>query len=79
VVEYQVDAAEPRRAELKQAWGLLSKKMINPSEGSMVPLLLDRGSGTVRFDVKNPAINWKANYNADESKRHARFDEKLRG
>ncbi len=79
VVEYRVDGGEPKRVELKQATGLLGPKMINPSKGQSVPLLLDRKSGEVRFDEDNPAINLKASYKADQAKRDADFKKKLSG
>ncbi|WP_035844308.1 hypothetical protein [Kitasatospora azatica] len=79
VVEYRVDGGEPQRVELKQVWGLLGKKMINPPTGHDVPLLLDTTSGKVRFDVDHPAINFKAIYKADKAKRDAEFRKKLNG
>ena len=77
VVEYEGADGAPQRVELKQEWGWLSKRMINVS-GS-VPLLLDRKSGKVRFDWKNPEINWKAHLDRDEQQREAEFDKALKG
>ena len=74
VVEYSVDGGDPQRVMLKQAaswiWGM---KMINPSEGQSVPLLLNRRSGKVRFDAKNPRINREAIYKRDKATRDAAF------
>jgi hypothetical protein len=77
VVEYQDDGGEPQRVELKQEWGWLTKRMINVS-GS-VPLLLDRRSGKVRFDWKNPEINWKAHLEQSERKSESDFERALKG
>ena len=79
VVEFSLDSGEPKRAELKQVWGLIGKKMINPPEGDKVPLLVNRRTGKVRFDVKDPAINWKASYKADKAKEKAKFKRELKG
>jgi hypothetical protein len=76
VVELEGD--DHRRVELKQEWGLFRQKMINPVEGSRVPLLLDPASGDVRFDVDDPAINWKAQSKADEERRARDFEQKKR-
>lgn len=74
VVEYKVDG-ESRRATLKQAaswiWGT---KMINVAEGHSVPLLLDRKSGKVRFDVKDPRINRAAVIKRERAKQDAKFN-----
>jgi hypothetical protein len=74
VVEYSVDGGESQRATLKQAaswvWGM---KMINPAEGHSVPLLLNRGSGKVRFDVENPRINREAISKREKANRDAAF------
>ena len=78
VVEYAVDGGEPKRVELKQAWGVIGKKMISPPEGARVPLLINNRSGEVRFDVDDPAINWKAVSNADQAKDKARFNRELK-
>ena len=78
VVEYRPPgSAEPVRVELKQAWRF--NKQINPSDGAKVPLLIDPGSGKVRFDWKDPRINWKAHLEAAERKRESDFDEALKG
>lgn len=79
VIEYSLDGGDSKRVELKQAWGLFAKKMINPSEGSRVPLLVNRRTGKVRFDVKDPAINWKVSLKADEAKGKDRFKRELDG
>lgn len=76
-MEYRVDDGEPQRVELKQEWGWLSKRMINVS--GKVPLLLNRRSGKVRFEWKDPRINWKAHVEQSERKRRSDFDEALRG
>lgn len=77
VVEYQVDGGEPKRVELKQAWALNGlPKMVDVSNRREVPLLLNRRSGKVRFDTKNPAINYKA-WVKDDERRDA-FDEALK-
>ena len=77
VVEYSVDGGEPRRVELKQEWGWFSKRMINVS--GKVPLLFDRGSGKVKFDWKNPDINWKAHLDQSEAKRKSEYEKALKG
>jgi hypothetical protein len=74
IVEICPAGEEARRVEIKQDWGLLRRKMINPMEGSRFPLLLDAKSGDVRFDVDDPAINWKASMKADAAKREREFD-----
>jgi len=65
VVEYSLDGGESKRVELRQAWGLFAKKMISPPEGTRVPLIVNRRTGNVRFDVKDPALNWKVAFKAD--------------
>lgn len=77
VVEYQVDGGPAQRVELKQEWGWLSKRMRNVS--GKVPLLYDRRSGKVRFDWKDPSINWKAHLDESERKREDDFQKSLRG
>ena len=79
VVEFTVDGEDARRAEVTQEWGVLGKRMINPQVGRTVPLLLDRRSGKVRFDWKDPRLNAAAQYEADKAKRSADFDAKLKG
>lgn len=58
---------------------MLGNRMINPPVGRTVPLLLDRRSGEVRFDWKDPRLNAAAQYKADKAKRSADFDAKLKG
>jgi hypothetical protein len=79
VIEYRVDAGQVQRVELKQPWPFWRQfpKIINPPKGSAVPLLLNRGSGKLRFDVKNPAINRKASLKANKASRDADFSKAL--
>ena len=80
VVEYSVDGGEAQRAEVKQATYFTgTPKMINPPEGSRVPLLLHRRSGKVRFDADDPRINEKAVYEREQAGRRKRFDDALKG
>lgn len=79
VIEYQVDGGKAQRVELKQPWGFSYPKMIHVREGGTVPLLLNRRSGKVRFDVKNAAINYKARLRANKADRKAEYDRTLKG
>jgi hypothetical protein len=78
VVEYRVADGGPQRAEVMQAWGLQTPRMINPP-GSIVPLLLNARSAKVEFDWKDPRIGLEAQYKADKARRHSDFEEKLHG
>jgi hypothetical protein len=81
VVEYSLDGGEPQRAEVKQVAYKLggSMKMINPPNGSKVPLLLNRRSGKVRFDADDPRINEKAVFEREKAERKRKFDDALKG
>jgi hypothetical protein len=80
VVEYSVDG-QRRRAEVKQVGYKLTgtMKMINPPNGTEVPLLLHRRSGKVRFDADDPRINEKAVFERERAERKQRFDDALKG
>jgi hypothetical protein len=80
VVEYTVDGGPPQRVELSRVrgWGYWPR-MINPHDGSNVPLLLNRRSGKVRFDVKDPAINFRARRKAAEADENAQYDRAMKG
>jgi hypothetical protein len=79
LIEYRVDGRQPQRVELKRdrGWGYWPR-MIDPDDGSEVPLLLDRRSGKVRFDVKNPALNFKAQRKAFEAEDKSQYAKALR-
>ena len=79
VVEYSVDGGEPQRAKVKQVAYKLggAMKMINPPEGTEVPLLLNRRSGKVRFDADDPRINEKAIFEREAAGRKRKFDDAL--
>ncbi|MDQ3936287.1 MAG: hypothetical protein M3340_16835 [Actinomycetota bacterium] len=80
VVEYSIDGGEPQRAKIKQvAYWRGTMKMINPPDGSKVPLLLHRRSGKVRFDADDPRINEKAVYEREEAERKRQFNDALNG
>lgn len=73
-MEYSADGGEPRRVTLRQASSWIGgNTMINPPEGHNVPLLLNRRSGKVRFDAKNPRINTKAINEREKAQRDAAF------
>jgi len=55
VVEYTHDG-EAKRVELVQEMSLNGFKMIDPPVGTTVPLLIDKASGKVKFDVDDPRI-----------------------
>ena len=81
VVEYSVDGGEPQRVKLEQVAYRLggAMKMINPPDGSKVPLLLHRRSGKVRFDADDPRINEKSVFEREKAQRNRRFDDALNG
>jgi hypothetical protein len=80
VVEYRVDGGPRQRVELKRVmgWGAWPK-MISPLEGEKVPLLLDRASGEVRFDVDDPALSFKAARKAIKAGQDADYERALEG
>jgi hypothetical protein len=80
LIEYAVAGGSVQRVELKRVmgWGAVPK-MTAPSVGDAVPLLVDRSSGKVRFDVKNPAINRRARVKAAKAQLGADYDEALKG
>jgi hypothetical protein len=55
VVEYSAGGTT-KRAQLRQVMGLNSFKMISPPVGSSVPLLFNKRSGKVEFDIDDPRI-----------------------
>ena len=71
LVEYRLEDAEPQRVVLKEKYG----KMNNPAKGSSVPLLLDRKSGKVQWDLKDPKLNLKAHLKAQKAAADAAFDD----
>jgi hypothetical protein len=73
IIEYQVEGAEPQRVVLKEKYG----KMNSPGKGASVPLLLDRKSGKVTWDVNDPKLNLKAYLKAQEAAKKAAFNAKL--
>ena len=81
VVEYSVDDGGPQRAKVKQVAYKIggAMKMINPPKGAKVPLLLNRGSGKVRFDADDPRINEKAIFQREADERKRKFDDALKG
>ena len=75
VVEYAADDGSSKRTTLLEQRG----KIIRPSIGDTVPLLLDRKSGKVKWDLKNPALDARAARKADEAAENAEFEAKLKG
>jgi hypothetical protein len=80
LIEYAIPGGAAQRVELKRVmgWGTFPK-MIAPDDGDKVPLLVDRRSGKVRFDVKNPAINRRARVKAAKARVNADYDKALNG
>ena len=74
IVEYKAQSGEPQRVVLKEKYG----KMNSPGKGASVPLLLDRKSGKVQWDLKNPKLNLKASLKAHDEAEKAAFDAKLK-
>jgi hypothetical protein len=74
IVEYQLEGAEPQRVVLKEKYG----KMNSPGNGASVPLLLDRKSGKVRWDLHDPQLNLKAYLKAQEEAKKSAFDAELK-
>lgn len=60
VVEYHLPGEAVQRAEVLETEKLGSKVMRSLNKGETVPLLVDRRSGDVRFDVDDERINLKA-------------------
>ena len=73
IVKYHVDGSEPQRVVLKEKYG----KMNSPAKGASVPLLVDRKSGKVRWDLKDPKLNLKSYPKAQEEAKKAAFNAKL--
>ncbi|MEO6628692.1 MAG: hypothetical protein ABIP03_09000 [Aquihabitans sp.] len=59
VVECRVPGEAVQRLELKETERFGSKVMRSLNKGETVPLLVDRSSGKIRFDVDDPQINLK--------------------
>jgi hypothetical protein len=76
IVESLADGAR-KRVELKQACGLTGPKMLDRSPDAVVPLLLNRSSGEVRFDDENPRINFKAYLKAQSEEKKSGWDKAL--
>ena len=70
VVEYQADDGEAKRVSLKEKVG----KMVSPAVGASVPLLVDRKTGEVHWDIKNPQLNLSASLKAHKAAEQAEFD-----
>lgn len=73
VVEYRLDDGSPQRTKVVQRLG----KMITPRVGDTVPLLVDRKSGKVKWDISNPTLNLNAMRKAREAAENADFEAEL--
>ena len=60
VVEYHLPDAAPTRVEVKETERFGATVMRSLHKGEVAPLLVDRRSGKVRFDVEDPRINLEA-------------------